>query len=198
MAPHSSASSTTECRGSEGGTNDTTPPQAAAAPGRRGSECCRHHSLLRGQQQHSPAGHRFRGCPPPSPLPGPTDVMDSGRARKVDTPTSHHARSQSSPGHGNLHTSPQQTASSITPRLAPGLSGSCCPTPPSATAAEAPRPQSPSTSPGVSVNSTPTTGSSTKLYGRAPVTPHVLPSPRPPHRMTISLLAMPSIHAAAI
>jgi hypothetical protein len=50
-------------------------------------------------------------------------------------------------------------------------------------------------SPGVSVNSTPTTGGSTKRSMAVALSPHMACAAihEPPHQMTISLLAMPSI-----
>jgi hypothetical protein len=171
---------------------------------RQGAEvqCRRHHSLLRRAAARHCSSEGCR-CPPPSPAwpnghqHGPQWAELKGR----QNPTSHHAvvKAKLAPiPTGGSHVPAADSLQQLSrPPLSPGLSGSCCPTPPSATAAEAPRPQSPSARPHqASVGSTPTTGSSTKRSMAVALSPHMACAAihEPPHRMTISLLAMPSIH----
>jgi hypothetical protein len=168
------------------------PPRAAAAPRQQGTQV-----------------QRCRRMPSTFALPGPTDASawtTVGELRKVDrTPTSHHARSQASSPPFQRARQPARpaadSAAAITPAPSPGPLWFLLP---HATFGRqlqrlpGPIAFSSTASPGVSVKSTPTTGSSTKAqYGRSPVTPHMACAAiaRPPHRMTISLLAMPSIHA---
>jgi hypothetical protein len=160
------------------------PPRAAAAPpqraqGSEGADGCLHlRPAWPNGRQHGPQWAELE---------------------RVDrTPTSHHARSQSKSSpfqRAAACTSPQQTACSSYHAPPPRPLWFLLPTPPSATAAEAPRPQSPSAArPHQACRSTqPTTGGSTKrsMAGPCHASYGLCCHPEPPHRMTISLLAMP-------
>jgi hypothetical protein len=133
-------------------------------------------------------------------------TVGRGARRSTDTPTSHHARSQSksSPPFQRARQPARPAADSLQqlsrPPLSPGPLWFLLPATfvDSCRGSQAPVAFSSTASPGVSVNSTPTTGSSTKRSMAVALSRliwPVLPSLRPPHRMTISLLAMPSIHA---
>jgi hypothetical protein len=163
--------------------------------GFRGRSKTRHLAQQGTQVQRVPTD-----APPPSPClaHGRVSMDHSGQKSVARHPTSHHAvvKAKARPhsnGHGSLHTSSADSLQQLSRPPCPGPLWFLLPTPPSATAAEAPRPQSPSAArPHQACRSTQRqlrAAAQKRSMAVAPVTPHMACAAIAGHRIGDDLIA---------